>query len=303
MGPQKAEPLFSERPPLIMYSLNRHISPNGSSSYRANSPLDLSTLARVVPSAFAEAPHDSRSEKYQHIPTHRIITALSSEGFHPISAMQSGSRDVSKRAHTKHLIRFRHVDSKPILEGLHHELCLLNSHDGSSSYRLMAGMFRLACSNGLIVSEGPRTEIRIPHKGDIVSQVIDGSYEVVKSAPLIAEKVRDFQALQLSTGEQLAFAKAAMVVRFGEELEKHPIAPERIIKSCRAEDHADTLWNTYNRVQEHLTKGGHRYETTDERGYVTARRRTRPIGSVDGNVSTNRALWTLATEMAKLKAA
>jgi hypothetical protein len=53
-------------------------------------------------------------------------------------------------------------------------LILLNSHDGTGSYQLMSGVFRIVCRNGLIVSEGEAHMIRVPHKADIIGEVIEG---------------------------------------------------------------------------------------------------------------------------------
>lgn len=52
----------------------------------------------------------------------------------------------------KHLLRFAQSDafsSHPGDERV--EVCLIKSHDGSSSYRLMAGVFRFVCANGMVV--------------------------------------------------------------------------------------------------------------------------------------------------------
>ena len=58
------------------------------------------------------------------------------------------------------------------------EIILLNSHDGSSSYQMIPGMFRFVCTNGLVCGTS-FGEIRVPHKGDIVGRVIEGAYEVL----------------------------------------------------------------------------------------------------------------------------
>jgi hypothetical protein len=42
------------------------------------------------------------------------------------------------------------------------EIILINSHDGASSYQMLAGMFRFVCCNGLVVGEVVE-DIRIPH--------------------------------------------------------------------------------------------------------------------------------------------
>ena len=58
------------------------------------------------------------------------------------------------------------------------EIILLNSHDGSSSYQMIPGIFRFVCTNGRVCGNN-FGEIRVPHKGDIVGQVIEGAYEVL----------------------------------------------------------------------------------------------------------------------------
>ena len=51
------------------------------------------------------------------------------------------------------------------------EVVMINSHNGSCSYQLMAGIFRLVCTNGLIV--GARiAAINIRHMGHTGEEVI-----------------------------------------------------------------------------------------------------------------------------------
>lgn len=73
-----------------------------------------------------------------------------------------------------------------------------------------------------------------------------------------------------------------------------------MLRPQRREDAEPTLWNTLNTVQESLIRGGNRYTLRTEKR--VQRRETRPVNSVDGNLTINRALWQLADEMAKLKA-
>ena len=46
-----------------------------------------------APSVFAEAPHETRSQRYAYIPTVSVLTALRKEGFQPVFAAQSKTRD------------------------------------------------------------------------------------------------------------------------------------------------------------------------------------------------------------------
>ena len=133
-----------------------------------NEPLDEATLRAGAPTLFAESKHKSRSERYSHIPTFAVIQALAKEGFDPWEVRVGGSGDEDKRAHTKHLIRFRKRGAvveagRSIIEAI-----LRNAHDGTSAYALLLGAFNVVCSNGLVTANGEMAELRIPHKGDVV---------------------------------------------------------------------------------------------------------------------------------------
>jgi hypothetical protein len=68
-------------------------------------------LRKAAPSIFATAAHESRSDRFQPIPTIEILRGLMAEGFMPVGAKQSGCRDEGKKEFTKHLIRLRRDQS------------------------------------------------------------------------------------------------------------------------------------------------------------------------------------------------
>lgn len=273
---------------------------NGAVNYTSRrGPIELDQLRNIAPSVFAEQKHESRSERYTYIPTSEILTRLMREGFRPYSVMQGGSRDEEKRDFTKHLLRLRHESQELTIGGNHHEIVLLNSHDGTSSYRLMAGMFRLVCGNGLVVAQSMIEDIRVPHKGDIAGQVIDGCCELMEKLPEVSESVREMASLRLTEGERRAFATAALVARYDDA--QAPVTADQILVPKRQEDVAPTIWNTLNTTQESLIRGGLGYVQRNPAGRVVARRRTREVGGIDQNTHVNRALWALAEEMKKLK--
>lgn len=115
---------------------------------RRDRPLTHEELYRTVPSVFSQEKHDSRSSRYTYIPTITLLESLQREGFQPFFACQTRVRDLSKREHTKHMLRLRRegqITGKQVPE-----IILLNSHDGSSSYQMLPGLFRAVCQNGLI---------------------------------------------------------------------------------------------------------------------------------------------------------
>lgn len=279
-------------------------SKTGSSHLRArgNQPLEMEAIRQVAPSVFAEQKHSSRSEQYTYIPTSDILTALAKEGFRPFSVTQGGSRDEEKKGFTKHLIRLRHESAMDLstVGQTANEIILLNSHDGTSSYQMMGGVFRLVCSNGMVVSDGTVQKVRVPHKGDIAGQVIDGCIEILREMPQVSESVREMQAIEFSRAEQEIFARAAHTARYDVPATA-PIEASRLLNVRRREDAAPTIWNTLNAVQENVIQGGLRYVQRDNRGYQVAQRKTRPVGGIDQNTQLNRILWAVAEEMKALK--
>src|ERR1035438_3281167 len=120
---------------------------------RHQSPLTLDEFARRAPSALATRPYDAMSAKYTYVPTLGVIEAMIKAGFQPFSAVQSRTRIVGKGDFTKHMLRFRHQDmSRTCAVGdVIPEVVLINPHDGTSAYKLIAGLYRLVCSNGMMV--------------------------------------------------------------------------------------------------------------------------------------------------------
>ena len=109
---------------------------------RTDIPLSEDQIRAAAPSVFAEGKHASRSERYTYIPTIQVLRGLRKEGFEPFMVAQGQSRVEGKAEFTKHLIRMRHagqVQTRPEAN----EIILINSHDGASSYQMLAGMLRL----------------------------------------------------------------------------------------------------------------------------------------------------------------
>lgn len=135
-------------------------------------------------------------------------------------------------------------------------------------------------------------DIRIPHRGNIQDEVIEGAFRVLEDFEAVDASADGMKALTLQPEEQRAFATAALALRFGERGEGEPPAPvtaEQLIEARRPEDMNASLWTTFQKVQENALKGGQ-----PGRGAKGRRLHTRPVASIDRSVSLNRALWVLA---------
>lgn len=281
----------------------------GTYANRQTVPLTIDQVARYAPSAMATQAHESRSDRYTYIPTVAIIEGMMKNGFQPFSASQSRSRIEGKTEFTKHMIRFRHqdTDSTELMKvgDVVPEVILINSHDGTSAYKLIAGMYRLVCSNGLMVSDAEIAAVTVMHKGNILDNVIEGSYRLIEDSQRALGTVQNWTALQLTTGEQSAFAEAAHTLRFADAEGKvtTPITAAQLLQPRRHDDAGSDLWRTFNRVQENVIKGGLSAIQRDENGRRVRRVSTRQVKGIDQDVKLNRALWQLAERMQELKAA
>lgn len=176
-----------------------------------NRGLTNDELIKIAPSIFAPQKHDSRSDRYAYVSTYDLLSGMRDNGFYPVKVSHPLCRTEDKKNFGKHLIRFRREDQLTSTEA--REVILVNSHDGSSSFQLMAGIFRLVCANGLIVGEKD-TEIRIPHSGRAVDNVIDGAFRVINDFDKVTESIEQMKQIQLPEPLRLAFAEAAREVRF-----------------------------------------------------------------------------------------
>lgn len=277
----------------------------GAPQNRKQVPLTMDEVARRAPSALATRPYDAMSTKYAMIPTIDVINGLIASGFQPFSASESRTRIEAKAGFTKHLIRFRHQDvaQSLVVGDVIPEIALMNSFDGECAFRLIAGLFRLACSNGLLIAEAQIASISIRHTGDVLKDVIDGSYSIVENAAKSLGTVQKWQQLQLTDGEQHALASAAHTLRFADTQGKTttPISVDQLLAPRRYEDQGSDLWRTWNRVQENVIAGNVSAIKRDENGRRLRRVTTRRINGISEDVRLNRALWALGERMAELK--
>lgn len=231
------------------------------------------------------------SEKYSFIPTTRVLNVLSDHGWFPVKASEARTRVEGKQGFQKHMLRLRNTTQKFEVGDYLPEIVLINSHCGASSFKLMAGIFRLICSNGAIVGDTFES-FSIRHMGytdQAVSDAIDGIVEVL---PATHTQIEGWRRLELDPPEIKAYAESVV-----ELLDTNAeIRPDTMIQARRYADNGNDLWTVFNRAQENIIRGGMRQR--NESGRVSRRR---AVTSIDKNVSLNRALWSLTEKMAALK--
>ena len=176
------------------------------------------------------------------------------------------------------------------------EALVINSHDRSCGYQFLLGVYRFICSNGLITGDTFES-FKVRHVGWSSEEIVGASRKIVEAAPVLSERIQDFKTITLTPDEQGVFASAAHQVIY-DEPEKAPVRPAALLTARRHDSDRETLWTTYNNIQENMMKGGLPGFTRNGR-----RTTTRKVKSIDKNAKLNKALWTLTEKMAELKKA
>lgn len=237
-----------------------------------------------VPAAFSETKASARTDKYNFVSTDDVMGVFQEQGWFPVKTSQVKSRIEGYAEHAKHLITFQDP-TVSMINGIIPQINLINSHDGSSSFRLMAGLFRFVCENGLIVAESEFSSIRVRHSALAPSKIEEGIKEIVEIVPQITAKAESMNTFVLNPVDRLNLS-TNVIERIWEDPKIRPLEAAQLLETRRTEDKNNTLWNTYNVIQENLIKGGLIGTTSTNR-----KRKTRGIVNIDKNVKVNQILW------------
>lgn len=150
---------------------------------------------------------------------------------------------------------------------------------------MLAGMFRFVCANGMVCGD-TLSDILISHKGNIVNNVIEGAFTVLDNFEAATGQMEGMEALSLNTGEQAAFANAALTLKYDDPEQPAPITEDALLQARRFDDRASDLWTTFSRVQENMIKDGLQGRSRTGRAIST-----RAVTGIDQNVKPDRALW------------
>lgn len=265
---------------------------NNTSNFKAT-VLEEDTLRRQAPSIFAAGPMDGVSDRYTFVPTARIVSGLRELDWVPVAVEEQRIRTETRRGFQKHLLRFRRAEQMETLDEWNVELVLVNSHDAGCAYQLHTGIYRRICSNGLVLSDSHFESIRFRHAGMEAEQVLQASLRLLDYMPRVVELVSRFRSRMLDARESQRFAEQAVLLRYP-TLAEAPVDAETVLQVRRSEDEGADLWNTTNRVQESLIRGGVSDHHRDKRGKL---RSVRALRGIDSKVNLNKELWGLAEQM------
>jgi Domain of unknown function (DUF932) len=253
--------------------------------------LSLDAVRLRAPAVFADSAHERMSPRYTFIPTERVLGGLINAGFVPVGATQTRTRSKSP-LHARHVVRLRRRFETVQLNDSVLEILFLNSHDGTSAYQLRVGIFRVVCTNGLIVSRSAFPTQCVRHRGNIVDEVVVGALQMTERFENLAAQIEHMEQRRLPKDVQLQFAERALELRFPKGAADSGLDPAQLLTCRRQEDLGDDLWRVTNRLQENLLRGGLMRRTA-----IGRLMRTRSITAIAQDVRINSGLWDIAMEV------
>jgi hypothetical protein len=155
------------------------------------------------------------------------------------------------------------------------------------------GLFRLVCSNGLVIADKTFDEFRVMHKGFQKEDILKVINMTTEKIPLVVGRVQDMMSKDLSMAQQYDFAKMVADERWGSD---KLIDLNQMLHIRRDEDSGNDLWSVFNRVQENMLQGGTLIVTPRDNGKVR-RSRSRSIRSIEQNLDVNKMLWSLSESL------
>ena len=233
------------------------------------------------------------SSKYKTITTKTVLQTLTAEGYEVNSFSSAKVRKASKDGFQKHLLRISRPDLKIDIGGLRPEIIIINSYDGSSSFKVLVGLFRFACANGLIVGSS-YFERTIRHVGEAMPKVLVALDEVQLALPKVAADIERFSKIQLTQGKKMSFAETIAAGVAPQEFK--PVNVENLLEVRRKEDEGDDLFTVLNVIQENVLKGNLNLETVKENMRVVRKMRT--IKSLTRSTEVNQLVWDTASSLA-----
>jgi len=258
-----------------------------------NEFLTKDAIREIAPSVFTEkADSSSTSKHYVHIPTEKVIDDMSSLGWGVVDAKQVKAR--KNQGYQKHMVVFG--NDNLVVNGKDGDtvmprILMTNSHDGKNSFQFQAGLYRLVCSNGLVIADAEFANMKIRHMGYDLAELKTVINEIVEKLPLTVECMNKLKAKELSEQEQIKFAKEALATRLNER-ELSNVTSDQILDllaPTRDEDKGDDMWNVFNVIQEKIIHG--MFDVYGVNGKV---RKVRKIKNFRQDTKVNQELYQLA---------
>lgn len=245
--------------------------------------MTIQDLKSSVPAVFAKSASPTVSNKYQFASTESLLEKFMDTGWEIHSAKQVGQ---SKFA--PHQIRLVNGQMPKVGDSIVQAI-VSNSHNATRKLSVSAGLYRLCCSNGLVVPVSVAESFSVMHMGIDFEEVRKITENFIQLVPKISASVGVMRSREMSNKERSEFAINAAGLRWKAGQVPANMSVESLLQPMRQEDESNDLWTTFNVLQEKVIRGGVSYQLGSGR-----RSQMRSITNIDKNTHLNKKLWEMA---------
>ena len=253
-------------------------------------------MREAAPAVFTMTPSNEVSKHYTHIPTTKVIDDMELLGWGVVDVKEVKARKATTRGVQKHMVVFRNPDV--VINGddgdtVFPQILLTNSHDGKNAFTFTAGLFRMICENGLVISTTQFEDVKMRHMGYTFEDLQGNIRDMVERLPLTVESMNKMKEIEMGEKSALDFAKKALETRFDKkQMNRIKVDLKDLLTPTRNEDMGNDVWSVFNVVQEKIIHGGFDYISG------TKSRKARRVKNFKQDQKINQELFSLALEYA-----
>jgi hypothetical protein len=240
----------------------------------------IENIRSLAPSVFTTEKAKHLTDKYIQTPTIKVVEDLMNLGWEVTKVQEVKSRKY--KGFQKHLLVFRNPNI--VIKGANGddsfpEILLTNSHDGKAAFNFRVGIFRLVCSNGLVISDADFGVMSIRHMNYTFESLQAKVADMITKLPGLVQKINLFKSTTLTETQMNDFATKAAALRT-----KKTVNIMDVLTPTRTEDQGNDLWVVFNRVQEKILGGS----------YTSGGRKARSVKNFQKDIQLNEQLFELA---------
>lgn len=248
-----------------------------------------------APQVYAQAPKPGVSGKYSFLPTSRIIDDMERLGWLVCDAKSNKNRSAVNREYGNHVVKFYNPDVfMRDQEGnidSYINIVVMNNHTGLGSFKFEMGIFRLVCSNGLVIKDKDMGSFNIRHTGYTFEQLQETLGLAVERLPDMVGRINHFNQIVMSEEQQRDFAQKAYALRARSDRQLTAEELSEFLAPRRPQDEGNSLWVVLNRIQESVLKGGFHVENSAGKS-----RKAKGIRNIQKDIELNQEIWELGMQ-------
>jgi hypothetical protein len=238
------------------------------------------------------------SDRYTFVNTRTLVERCMDVGLLP----SKHSTCTQERATAKHTVTMRHAK---MIEGAKvgqviPEITIMNSADGMSKLKVHGGLYRLVCSNGMVMPMAGATAALVTRHTNVEMAWVEDVLQSAMNAAVQGAEVADaLGGIYLSGNQVIDYAKYMVSVpdiagRFYSKTSWNGSDIDNLLERLRPADEENNLWNVMNVVQEKIMRGNFKIEK--DSGQI---RGVKPLANSIRQVELNQTIWAETEAFAK----